>query len=547
MRYAQHFNPYSTPQSESAKPGQVENSAGGYVFAVDKWTQLDRFLILGCEGNTYYASEYEMTRDNAKNVLACIDEDGARAVARIVEISHAGRAPKNDAAVFALALAASAEKPETRAAALAALPKVCRIGTHLFQFVDAVQGFRGWGPGLCKAIGKWYTDRSPASLANQVLKYQSREKWSHKDVLRLSHPSVSSLEHAAIFEWVRAGMSGFEAREVARKSAGRVDKYEPANREALPKLLSAYEEMKAAKFTKDVVKLIVDHGFTREMVPTQHLNSPEVWEAMLIDMPMTAMIRNLGKMSSIGVIKPLSNAAMKVAASLGDRDALKKARVHPIALLSALKVYEQGHGEKGKLSWTAERSVVDALNEAFYLAFDHLEPTGKNWLIAVDISGSMAAGNIAGMPGLTPREAAAAMAMVTARTEKNWHAIGFTQRVVPITISPKQRLDDVVRAISQNVGEQTDAAQPMLYAAREKLGVDAFALYTDNETWAGAIHPFQALQQYRQKLGRHQSKCMAVAMTATRFSIADPSDAGMLDVVGFDAATPQIMADFARA
>jgi 60 kDa SS-A/Ro ribonucleoprotein len=37
-----------------------------------------------------------------------------------------------------------------------------------------------------------------------------------------------------------------------------------------------------------------------------------------------------------------------------------------------------------------------------------------------------------------------------------------------------------------------------------------------------------------------------VGMTATEFTIADPSDAGMLDVVGFDAAAPAVMADFSR-
>jgi 60 kDa SS-A/Ro ribonucleoprotein len=35
-------------------------------------------------------------------------------------------------------------------------------------------------------------------------------------------------------------------------------------------------------------------------------------------------------------------------------------------------------------------------------------------------------------------------------------------------------------------------------------------------------------------------------MVANAFSIADPADGGMLDVVGFDAATPQLIADFAR-
>ena len=37
-----------------------------------------------------------------------------------------------------------------------------------------------------------------------------------------------------------------------------------------------------------------------------------------------------------------------------------------------------------------------------------------------------------------------------------------------------------------------------------------------------------------------------VGMVSNGFSIADPDDAGMLDVVGFDAATPVVIADFIR-
>jgi 60 kDa SS-A/Ro ribonucleoprotein len=47
-------------------------------------------------------------------------------------------------------------------------------------------------------------------------------------------------------------------------------------------------------------------------------------------------------------------------------------------------------------------------------------------------------------------------------------------------------------------------------------------------------------------MGR-RAKLVVVGMTATSFTIADPSDAGMLDVVGFDTAAPQVMADFARS
>jgi hypothetical protein len=35
-------------------------------------------------------------------------------------------------------------------------------------------------------------------------------------------------------------------------------------------------------------------------------------------------------------------------------------------------------------------------------------------------------------------------------------------------------------------------------------------------------------------------------MASNGFSNADPADPGMLDVVGFDTATPQLISDFAR-
>lgn len=85
----------------------------------------------------------------------------------------------------------------------------------------------------------------------------------------------------------------------------------------------------------------------------------------------------------------------------------------------------------------------------------------------------------------------------------------------------------------------------MLYALKNKLTVDTFMVYTDSETWFGDIHPFQALKQYREQTGI-PAKLVVVGMVANGFTIADSSDAGMLDVVGFDTTAPAVIADFAR-
>ena len=91
----------------------------------------------------------------------------------------------------------------------------------------------------------------------------------------------------------------------------------------------------------------------------------------------------------------------------------------------------------------------------------------------------------------------------------------------------------------------TDCAQPMLYALKHNIPIDQFVVFTDNETWAGKIKPFEALRHYRQKTGI-PARLVVVGMTATGFTIADPRDSGMLDVVGLDTATPQLISAFAK-
>jgi len=112
-------------------------------------------------------------------------------------------------------------------------------------------------------------------------------------------------------------------------------------------------------------------------------------------------------------------------------------------------------------------------------------------------------------------------------------------------ISPRQRLDDVIRKTSNLPFGGTDCALPMLYALKAGMQIDAFTIYTDSETWAGDIHPSKALQEYRQKTGI-PAKLVVVGMTSNGFSIADPNDGGMMDVVGFDPATPQAIGEFVK-
>ncbi len=123
-KYLRAFSRRATPQTLPILGStQTPDNAGGYAWAIDDWGRLDRFLVLGSEGGTYYVGEHKLTRENAEAVLRCIQADGLRVVQRIVEVSEAGRAPKQDPGIFALALCSAFGDAATKAAAHRALPR----------------------------------------------------------------------------------------------------------------------------------------------------------------------------------------------------------------------------------------------------------------------------------------------------------------------------------------------------------------------------------------------------------------------------------------
>jgi len=501
----------------------IANNAGGYVYGLDPFKTLERFLILGSEGGTYYVAERKLTKDNALNVMRCIEADGKRAVDLIVKVSDKGLAPKNDPAIFALALAASAKDPATRAVALQALPKVCRIPTHLFHFIAYVRQFRGLGRGLKRALGDWYNQMPVEKLAYECVKYQSRDGWSNADVLRLSHPKTADKARNAVYKWIVDGWS---------------DAVDPA----IPPI-PAFEAAKTNP--ADLTALILAANLSREMLPTEALTKPEVWEALLEKMPLTAMIRNLGNMSKCGLLKPLSSASRLIIDRLHNDELLHKARIHPIAVLIALKTYASGRGVRGSGTWDAVSSVVDALDDAFYLAFNNIQPTGKRFIVGVDVSGSMRRVGISGMP-MSAAEGAAAMALACIKTEQDYEIVCFDTKIVSTPKLTKQMgLKQLEKEVCR-MGGGTDCSQPMLWATKNKIETDVFLILTDNETWAGAGHPSQVMRDYRNKINP-SAKIINLGMTATACTVNDPNDVNSLDIAGFDASVPQVISGFVKS
>ena len=256
---------------------------------------------------------------------------------------------------------------------------------------------------------------------------------------------------------------------------------------------------------------------TWEMMPSEQMDKPEVWEALAEHMPLTALVRNLATLTRMDVIAPMKSAwVCERLNAIGNPLTEDFTRIHPIAVLSALLTYRAGKGTRGSNTWTPVPQVVDALDQAFERSFDTAPQTNQRFYLGIDISGSMASGQVAGVPGLTPRMAAAAMTMAIARREPNYYVAGFaaggpgsfyygvrrqSPAMAPLSITATDSLADAMHKTQGLDFGATDCALPMLDALEKKIPVDCFVILTDSETWAGPIHPTEALRQYRQATG----------------------------------------------
>ena len=514
----------------------VENNAGGMVFQISDIQRLRRFLIIGTDGGTYYTGERDLTRENVDFVVDMIKRDGARVVDTVHGVSVGGNAPKNDQAIFTLALCIIHGDADVRERALLVFNAVVRIGTHLFQFMDFYKKLGGgFGRSVKRTVANWYNhfalnEGGVDRLAYQMCKYRNRAGWTHRDVLRVVHPKTDNPAIKDLFDW-----------------ACHPTKWKGDN---IPLLVRSFEMLQLAADSKSAAfTLELDHELSHDMLPT-HLKDKVTWQELLPRLPLRALIRQLPTLTRLDMLRPLSDNVEIVRSKLTNADALKRARIHPLHALVAHEIYKTGRSDRGRATWTPNRQVVDMLDECMHMTFDQLDEFNQRVYVGLDVSGSMGSqyGERAGP--LTAAQAGAAITLALIRQTKRSVAYGFASDrtwgsldMRDLHIGKQSSLDDVMRNVVKMTFGPTDCAMPMLHATNEGLLVDLFVVITDNETWHGEVHPSVALRHYRKEMGIN-AKLIVIGLTSTGFSIADPRDAYMMDIAGFDPSIPTIIEGF---
>lgn len=513
-----------TPQTQPI-PGReaemIQGRSKGWMFDAGIWKMLRRCLLIGTAQSTYYAGKQELTEDFVTVVREAIAKNPQRVAEEILYASD-GRAINNSAPILALVLLSMGEVPFAKKAFGEIFTAVVRTGSHFYEWLNYTKSMRGFGKVVREAGKNWFLREDVKGLAYQLLKYQQRYDFSHRDAMRLFHVKPPTQDHQQLFEWVVKGWEILPA-EIPSVALAQIWWYEWLKRNP-----------------DNTPEAIAQGHLTHEMAAPVGKMDKSAWQLLFNEMPIGALLRKLGSLTELGVLgSDERDNLQRVEAVLNNKEHLRKGRIHPIDVLKALKTYQSG-GRLGrsKKTWNPVDRIVDILEKAVELSFDVVQPTGKVFMHAVDVSGSM--GSLIADMGLSCCEVATTMALVTAKAEKNYMIRGFANDFRDLGITAKDSFSSAVRkASNQNFGG-TDASVAYDWMIKNKFKADVVCFWTDSESWSGSRHPSQALAEYRQKVNPNV-KAVYITLAPYQITLVDPQDPLSWDLGGFDPGIPRII------
>jgi 60 kDa SS-A/Ro ribonucleoprotein len=513
-------------------PGREEEMkksfSGGYAFKAENWQVLKRWLLTGSMFGAFYQGKEQMTEDNVKVLKGLINEDPKKVAEMILECSKKGINVHTP--IFALVHLSNGDG-NAKNSFREVFSEVIRNGSQLYEFISYVKDLRGFGKTIHKAVKSWLDAKDVKELEYQFLKYQNRNGWSGRDLLRMIKPSVADNDYKKfVYNWMVGGTKKNPLIPI----------------EQFPEMLGrikVYEQLKKGCSESDVIQAIDKFKMTWEMIPGNITMTGGIWSALFKTMPVGATVRNLGNLTEKGVFKNKAN--LELLEQRFSKENLKKAYIHPINLASAQKIYSQGgEGGKSKLRWDVIPRVEDIIEQAINDSFEVLEPTGKHFFHALDVSGSMHSGNV-GTMWLAPYQVEGIMALASIKAEKDYFVGGFDTQFTPMKFrrdTPFKSVTDCRSGLWPSNFGGTDASAAYDYAIAKKIETDVFVFWTDSESWAGRKHPSQAFAEYKNRVNKN-AKAIYITLTAygDNITLADPKDPQSYDFASFTGETPKLI------
>ncbi len=405
--------------------------------------QLLQTLLTNTLGNTFYQTKEELVAETDKVHTKALEDVGFMSKALVYARNEGFMRTQP---VYGLARLSA--KQEAGAEFEQSFGGVVKTPNDLVDFASIINALRGGEGGrrIKRVAGNWLLNNINEYWA---IKYGSEKKsYALRDLFRTYHPKG---EKNVLVDYL-LGKEG-------------------VNLSSLPQV-EAFEALKKATTAGDKIAAIKGGRLPHEVATSFAGTDKKVWESIIPNMPLFALLRNLATLERHGVLEAGRERIVKL---FTDGEAVKASKVFPFRFLEATKHVSA--------AW-----AQDACRMALELSLNNALPIEGNTAVALDISGSM--GSFIQM--------AAIFAMSTVRrTGGNSKFLTFNTNVFE---TPVSRIDSVLTQASRiraDGGTNTAMVPQAMMNARDKF--DNVILITDEQQNAGT--PFMdKVAEYRRKV-----------------------------------------------
>ena len=434
--------------SQTFSKEHTTNHEGFSAFVRPCREQYVQMLLTNTMNNTFYATQQDLVDGAREMHRNAADEDPFFMAKALVYARTEGFMRLQP--IYGLAVLSEASP----SLFVQAFPSIIRIVADLADFFTILESMgRGQGGRAVKRMAADFLNRSDEYAA---IKYGgSGRGFSFGDLVRVVHPKPKDAKQETLFRYARGGY----------KSAEEIPEDLPA--------ACAIERL-ANVDTVEQVQLIRKHRLAHNVVSGKVSKmTREIWEALLPDMPLFALLRHLATFERHQIVDDWRDFLEK---RITDGPAIRRAKILPFRFLKA-------HGEI-KTPW-----LRDALKTAVENSIGALPDMPGKTGILLDVSGSMA-GEYLQTGGVL------AFALFK-KTNGETQFLTFNDCLH----DPRPSLTDSIIGQAERLKgtDGTDTGIGIRYWTKEKEHLDNIIIITDEQQNTGT--PFtEALKEYRQSV-----------------------------------------------
>jgi len=492
-----------TNSTKGVKATNTFNKAGGQAYALSDAAALAQYAMTGCFNSTFYTTD----RDQLNRTLELANKCDPKFVAKLAVYSRQQGLMKDMPAVLAAVVASNA--PELLPVIFSRVvdnPKMLRTFVQVMR--SGVTGRKSLGTRPKKLIQQFLENLSD----DQLFKADIGNDPSLKDIIKLVHPKPVRQERSALYAYL-------------------LDK-EPVNADLSP-LVRQFES-----FKKDLSGEIPDVPF--QLLTALPLTDKH-WKKIAENATWTQTRMNLNAFARHNVFND-SNLIQVVADKLKNKEQVKRAKVFPYQLFSALI----------NVNETVPTKVTNALQDAAEHALDNVPEFKGKVYVMVDTSGSMSNPVTGDRGSATTKmrciDVAALVAASILRKNPDAEIVPFDTKVHTHKLNPRASIMNNAKTLAGFCGGGTDCSIALGHLNKKNATGDLVIYVSDNESWVDSGHyrSTATMTEWQKFKGRNPTaKLVCIDVTPNETTQANTSK-DILNIGGFSDQVFEVAARFAE-